>query len=207
MFSCGNGSMSCAGELTAVVTDPHGSLLNVKVDRTVDCNRQTIEFTPRIEGTLTLPLSIRCVSCHVESLELDSSVTVGAGDYTVMLLYSDVPLPDMPLYGVARSATMAINHERVVLTGPGLKDARAREINEFVVDGTEAGNGELQVTMSGVKDDVNVECIPLGDNKYRCSYIPQNAGGSTLSLTLFLLALTLNVNKHAATICVIISCV
>lgn len=130
-----------------------------------------------------------------------------AGDYTVMLLYSDVPLPDMPLYGVARSATMAINHERVVLTGPGLKDARAREINEFVVDGTEAGNGELQVTMSGVKDDINVDCIPLGDNKYRCSYIPQNAGWSTLSLTLFLPALTSYVNEHAATMCELIDCV
>lgn len=51
MFSSNKDPMSCAGELTAVVTDPHGSLLNVRVDRTVDCNRQTIEFTPRIEGT------------------------------------------------------------------------------------------------------------------------------------------------------------
>ena len=60
-----------------------------------------------------------------------------------MLLYSDLPLPDMPLQGIARSPTMPVNHERVILTGPGLKEARVRELNEFVVDGTEAGPGAL----------------------------------------------------------------
>ena len=40
----------CTGELSAVVTDPHDSKVNVMVIRAADDNSQTIKFTPRIEG-------------------------------------------------------------------------------------------------------------------------------------------------------------
>ncbi len=43
----------CIGDLMATVTDPHGSQLSVRVDRSADNGRQCIEFTPRVEGMVT----------------------------------------------------------------------------------------------------------------------------------------------------------
>lgn len=45
------------------------------------------------------------------------------------------------MYGYARSARVA-SHEKVVLTGRGLKEAKVREEAEFVIDGTGAGPGK-----------------------------------------------------------------
>ena len=46
-----------------------------------------------------------------------------------------------PFSGIAYTAGPVINHEKVVLTGRGLKEARVREEAEFVVDGRGAGAG------------------------------------------------------------------
>ncbi len=44
--------------------------------------------------------------------------------------------------GIAKGGKPAINHEKVVLTGRGLQEARVKEEAEFVIDGTDAGPGE-----------------------------------------------------------------
>ena len=83
---------------------------------------------------------------------------------------------------MARSAARQVNHEKVVLTGRGLKEARLREEAEFVIDGTEAGAGQPQVTLSGVKSDIDVRVTSLGNNKFKCSYMPQHLGAYLLSI-------------------------
>ena len=60
------------------------------------------------------------------------------------LNWSDLALVNSPFQGVARSALKQVNHEKVILTGRGLKEARVREDAEFVIDGTEAGPGTSQ---------------------------------------------------------------
>lgn len=57
-----------------------------------------------------------------------------------------------------------------------------REDAEFVIDGTEAGPGQPHVTLTGVKSDVDVRVTSLGDNKYRCTYMPQLVGAYLLNI-------------------------
>lgn len=40
----------CTGDLTATVSDPHGSQLIVRIDKSPNKDRQAIEFIPRVEG-------------------------------------------------------------------------------------------------------------------------------------------------------------
>ena len=100
----------------------------------------------------------------------------------VTLNWSDFPLYNSPFQGMVRSAARQVNHEKVVLTGRGLKEARLREEAEFVIDGTEAGAGQPQVTLTGVKSDIDVRVTPLGHNKYKCSYVAQHVGAYLLSI-------------------------
>ena len=51
-------------------------------------------------------------------------------------------MPHSPFSGNAKGMGVVVNHEKVVLTGRGLKEARVRENAEFVVDGRSAGPGE-----------------------------------------------------------------
>ena len=51
--------------------------------------------------------------------------------------------------GMARGGRVAANHEKVVLTGRGLKEAIVRQEAEFVIDGTEAGPGMMELFIMG----------------------------------------------------------
>ena len=64
-----------------------------------------------------------------------------AGPHLIKLSWSDFALNNSPFHGVCRSLQKQVNHEKVILTGRGLKEARLREDAEFVIDGTEAGPG------------------------------------------------------------------
>ena len=66
---------------------------------------------------------------------------VCAGPHLIKLGWSDFALHNSPFHGVCRSLQKQVNHEKVILTGRGLKEARLREDAEFVIDGTEAGPG------------------------------------------------------------------
>ena len=66
------------------------------------------------------------------------------GEHHINLFWSEAPVPRSPLMGVARGGALPVNHEKVVLTGRGLKEAIVRQEAEFVIDGVEAGPGKLQ---------------------------------------------------------------
>ena len=38
------------------------------------------------------------------------------------------------------------------------------------------------MTLTGVKSDIDVRVTPLGDNKYKCSYVPQLVGAYLLNI-------------------------
>ena len=69
------------------------------------------------------------------------------GEHYINLYWAENLVPRSPLVGVARGGgtlrPAAVNHEKVVLTGRGLKEAIVRQEAEFVIDGTEAGPGRL----------------------------------------------------------------
>ena len=71
-----------------------------------------------------------------------------AGEHSLHLFWGESPVPRSPLVGVASgggiNAQAPVNHEKVVLTGRGLKEAVVGQEAEFVIDGMEAGPGEQQ---------------------------------------------------------------
>ncbi|XP_074658485.1 filamin-A-like isoform X4 [Tubulanus polymorphus] len=109
-------------------------------------------------------------------------VPVAEGKHIIKIYWSDIPLPRTPLTGIAVRQELPVDHTKVVLIGRGLKEARVKEEAEFMIDGSEAGPGQPEVKMSGVKADIDVKTVPIGDDKYRCTYIPVLPGAYLLNI-------------------------
>ena len=112
------------------------------------------------------------------------------GEYVVKLLWNRVPLPNAPHVAVtvqpddlpsksrasSISSTGSGGDHKVVLTGKGLAKAMIGVEAEFTIDGSRAGPGIPEVTMTGIKSDLNVALSSIGDNMYRASYVPDSIG-------------------------------
>ncbi|KAL3847647.1 hypothetical protein ACJMK2_018549 [Sinanodonta woodiana] len=103
------------------------------------------------------------------------------GNHYIRLFWSDLPLPNSPYHGYAVPVAMDAN--KVILTGRGLKEAIIREEAEFVIDGSQAGKGSPEVTLTGVRAEVSVKVISLGNGRYRCHYIPIVPGAYLLHIS------------------------
>ncbi|XP_061194597.1 filamin-C-like isoform X3 [Saccostrea echinata] len=109
------------------------------------------------------------------------------GNHYIHLYWSDVALPNSPFLGYAVPAFSDAN--KVILTGRGLKEATVREEAEFVIDGSQAGpeylqqNSAPEVTLTGVRAEINVKVVNLGGGKHRCTYIPVVPGAYLLNIT------------------------
>ena len=99
--------------MTAEIRGPEGHVHCEVIDRG---GSHVVSFTPRVEG-----------------------------EYYIKVFWSEGLLARCPIIGMVKDggvvAAGVINHEKVVLTGHGLKEARVREDAEFVIDGTDAGPG------------------------------------------------------------------
>lgn len=106
--------MMFPGKMTAEIRGPEAHVHCDVVDRG---STHIVSFTPRVEG-----------------------------EYFVKVYWNDAMVPRCPIIGVVRDGMVMvvgdINHEKVVLTGHGLREARVREETEFVIDGTDAGPGK-----------------------------------------------------------------
>ena len=60
--------------------------------------------------------------------------------------------------------------------GDGIKQAHTREENTFIVDGTDAGPGELAVTIKGEEKTIDPKITVTGEKEYRISYTTQKPG-------------------------------
>ncbi|XP_059352458.1 filamin-B-like isoform X4 [Daphnia carinata] len=119
------------------------------------------------------------------------------GEYSTKFTWNRVPLPNSPLVGVTsialppeESSHVSSNKSRassisssgsggdhkVILTGKGLAKAMVDAEAEFTIDGSRAGPGIPEVTMTGIKSDLDVTLSLIGDNMYRASYKPDAVG-------------------------------
>lgn len=141
-----------SANLSADVRGPAGSI-PVEI-KTIDETRQLIRFTPQRPG-----------------------------EHYMSVSWGGVELPDSPLTGYAVSdQTLSNDLEKVILTGKGLKEARVKQEAFFTIDGSAAGPGSPDVKIVGVTQHVDVNVTPLGNQKYRCSYIPTRAGAYLLNV-------------------------
>ncbi|XP_060571832.1 filamin-A-like isoform X3 [Ruditapes philippinarum] len=103
------------------------------------------------------------------------------GPHYIHIFWSDIPLVNSPFLGFAIQHTP--DASKLILTGRGLKEAVVREEAEFIIDGSQAGRGNPDVVLSGVRAEVNVKINPIGNGKFRCTYIPILPGAYLLHIT------------------------
>lgn len=64
------------------------------------------------------------------------------GEHHIDLMWNDAPIPNSPITVICKGIPVQqVNHNKVILTGHGLREARLREEAEFIIDGTDAGPG------------------------------------------------------------------
>ena len=66
--------------------------------------------------------------------------------------------------------------------GEGIKQAQVEDENTFVVDGTDAGPGELRVKITGEGKTIEPKITVTGEKEYRVSYATQKPGQYRLSV-------------------------
>ncbi|XP_035227901.1 filamin-A-like, partial [Stegodyphus dumicola] len=104
------------------------------------------------------------------------------GEHQIYVYFADIPLPASPFLGYAEELGPAPDHTRVVLRGHGLTGAKVGEEAEFIIDGSEAGPGSPEVTLGGVKADIPVQILPVGNNVYKVLYTPSVQGAYLLNV-------------------------
>lgn len=135
------------GKLRAVLTGPDGSVKDANVEQTAP-HKFKVSFTPHKEG-----------------------------NHQLSVLYADHPLPRSPLtVNVTRSGVTAGDSATVVLRGHGLAGARVGEETEFIIDGGEAGQGQPEISLTGVKADIPVRVSQVSQNVFKVSYTPSIPG-------------------------------
>lgn len=157
-----------------------------------------LDLVPREEKRLTFDVSeagpgkLKSEIIHdgksVESLAEQSGSRVKVlftppsdGQYELKFWYNDFYLPESPLKGWVPSST-AGDHTRVTLRGHGLTSARCGTEAEFIVDGSGAGPGTPDVTMSGTKTDIHVGLASEGNGVWHAKYTPIVAGAYLLNV-------------------------
>lgn len=68
------------------------------------------------------------------------------------------------------------------LSGDGLHSAIVKERAEFVIDGREAGPGEPEATLSGIRNDVPVKLTPLERGVWAAHYVADTKGSYLLNV-------------------------
>ncbi|XP_072156699.1 filamin-B isoform X2 [Bemisia tabaci] len=123
-----------------------------------------------------VPISIeRLTSDTVQALLIPRN----AGPHTLSLYYGDFPLPGSPYHANAEGSGGGV---RVILTGKGLTGALCNSVAEFTIDGSQAGPGIPEVTLTGMKTDLKVDLQNTGDNIYKATYCPTVPGAYLLNV-------------------------
>ncbi|XP_021372143.1 filamin-A-like isoform X2 [Mizuhopecten yessoensis] len=102
------------------------------------------------------------------------------GNHYIHLFWAERTLPSSPFIGYA--VRLSADANKVILTGRGLKEAKVREEAEFVIDGSQAGPGVPEVTLSGVRAEINNRVVSLGNGRFHCTYTPIIPGAYLLHI-------------------------
>lgn len=70
----------------------------------------------------------------------------------------------------------------MVLTGRGLTSAKCHQEAEFTIDGSQAGPGVPEASLSSSKGDIKVNLENVGNSIYRGSYVPAFPGTYLLNV-------------------------
>ncbi|CAE1275410.1 FLNA [Acanthosepion pharaonis] len=143
------------GKLTAEVQDPNNIWLPVHIDTSSD-GKNILAFIPKAEG-----------------------------NHLINVYWTEHPLVGAPFLGnaVVKYPTAIHDNSQVTLSGRGLKEAVVREEAEFYIDGSKAGPGKPEVTLTGVRSEIDIIKKHLGNGRYYCTYIPVLPGGYLLHIT------------------------
>ena len=105
------------------------------------------------------------------------------GEYKINFSFADLPLFPSSIIGIATDGSSLLSEcATVVLRGHGLAGARIGEETEFVIDGTDAGAGQPEVTLTGVKADIPVRVVPISSKVYKAIYTPSIQGTYLLNV-------------------------
>ena len=105
------------------------------------------------------------------------------GTYQLNTKWNGVPVRTVQAVVRAGRGGGAGGSGRVILTGKGLVTAVSGEESVFVIDGSEAGEGEPDVKLSGVERVVEVDCRPIGNSVWEAAYTPVKPGTYLLNVT------------------------
>lgn len=70
----------------------------------------------------------------------------------------------------------------MVLSGKGLTTAKCHQESEFTIDGSQAGPGTPEASLTGSKSDIKVNLENVGSSIYRGSYVPTVPGTYLLNV-------------------------
>ncbi|CAB0009652.1 unnamed protein product, partial [Nesidiocoris tenuis] len=101
------------------------------------------------------------------------------GPHTLSLFYAGFPLTFSPINALAEASNGGV---RLILTGKGLASAICNQVAEFNIDGSQAGPGIPEVTLTGMKNEIKVNLQHIGDNVYKATYTPVSAGAYLLNV-------------------------
>lgn len=127
-----------------------------------------------------------------------SMVFKKAGEHLVSLYFADHLLPSSPLICNVTETCNNTDGATVVLRGHGLAGARVGEETEFIIDGTDTGAGEPEVSLTGVKADIAIKLTKISPKVFKATYTAYVAGEfiSCLSLCHLLNVLPLLSTRH-----------
>ena len=175
----------CLGEekrLTFDISEAGPGKLNVKVKHNNSSEDVPLEqfgpykfkfiFKPKVCGKFNNNILI-------DSFMFDNYFNF-KGEYEIFVSFEGISLPRMPI--VAMVSENSSDGATVVLRGQGLAGARVGEETEIIIDGKDAGDGEPEVTLNGVKSDIKVKMIAMGPRLYKALYIPRLPGTYLLNV-------------------------
>ena len=103
------------------------------------------------------------------------------GEYKIHLAWDNYQLPNSPL--IAKTSQQS-DLSKIEVSGSGVSEAKINQESEFVVDGSRAGKivGLPEIKLTGTRCDIEVRVMQLGQNIYRCLYVPQIPGAYLLNI-------------------------
>ncbi|KAK6644516.1 hypothetical protein RUM43_000783 [Polyplax serrata] len=164
------------------LTMHHTKKISLDVSEAGPAQKPDLVDKPNITGTLSadfrgpdgesVPTAVETISSSKVRVLLTPR---DPGEHTLNLSFGGVPVPGTPLQGCADGSNGG-GPVRVVLTGRGLTAAKCHQEAEFTIDGSQAGPGVPEVSLSSNKGDIKVNIENVGNNIYRGSYVPTTPG-------------------------------
>lgn len=103
------------------------------------------------------------------------------GEYKIHLTWDNYQLPNSPI--IAKTSQQS-DLNKIDVNGAGLAEGKINQEAEFVIDGSRAGKifGLPEIKLTGTRCDIEVRVMQLGQNIYRCTYVPQIPGAYLLNI-------------------------